>query len=116
MSSATKTLLIIVAAVLGVALLIVGGAWYWWSKNSSEFLDAGGVAITEGQNIGRSLDEGGCMAAALERHKAGGSQRISAAVRNSLWLTACFESSKVKEKFCDGIPGQDGARRGAQPR
>ena len=107
MSSNTKILLIMIVAVLSVALLIGGGAWYWWSRNSAEFLDAGIVASTEGQNSGRSLNEGGCMAAAFERHKAEGSQRIGAAVRNSVWLTSCLESSKVKDKFCDGVPAAD---------
>ena len=107
MSPSTKTLLIIVAALLGIALLITGGAWYWWSRNSSDFLDAGTVAITEGDKVGRGLDESGCMAAAFERHKADGSRGISTAVRNSLWLMACLDASKVKDKFCDGIPAQD---------
>ena len=107
MSSTTKTLLIIIAAVLGVALLIAGGAWYWWRQNASEFLDAGAAAIAEGQNSGRGADEAGCMAAALERHKADGSKRMGAAVRNNLWLTACLDASKAKEKFCDGVPAHD---------
>jgi hypothetical protein len=107
MSSNKKVLLIIIAAVLGVALLIAGGAWYWWSRNSSEVLDAGATAMTEGQNSGRRLDEGGCMAAAFERHKTDGSQRITAAVRNSLWLTSCLEASKTNDKFCEAVPTPD---------
>jgi len=107
MSSNTKTLLIIVAAVLGMALLIGGGIWYWWSQNSADFLDAGAAAIADGQSVGRNLDESGCMAAAMERHKAEGSQRMGAAVRNNLWLTACFDASKAKDKFCEGVPAGD---------
>ncbi len=107
MSPNARILLIIVAAVLGMALLIGGGIWYWWSQNASEFLDAGATAMNEGQVMGRGTDESGCMTAAVERHKADGSQRMGAAVRNNLWLTACLEASKAKDKFCEGVPAQD---------
>jgi hypothetical protein len=107
MSSNTKVLLILIAAVLGLAGLVAGGAWYWWRQNSADLLESGSAAMTEGNHLGRTTDEAGCVTALVERHKADGSKSLGASVRNNLWVTACLEASKISGKFCDGVPHGD---------
>lgn len=107
MSSNAKVLLILIIIVLGLAAMVTGGAWYWWRQNSADLLESGSVAMDGGHKHGSATDEAGCIAAMVERHKADGSKQLGASVRNSLWLTACLEASKVNEKFCDGVPHGD---------
>jgi hypothetical protein len=107
MSSNAKVLLLLIAVVLGLATLVAGGAWYWWKQNSADLLESGSTAMNEGNKHGSAADEAGCIAAVVERHKADGARQLGASVRNSLWLTACLEASKVKDKFCNDVPHGD---------
>lgn len=102
-----KLLAILAAIAVGGALLIGGGAWYWWTNHGTEFLDAGKTAIMEGEASGRALDESGCMAQAIERHKADWNRTMASAIRNNLWLNGCLDTSRAQDKFCDGVPAND---------
>ena len=102
-----KLLVILAAIAVGGSLLIGGGAWYWWTYHGTEFLESGKVAIMEGEASGRALDEGGCMAQAIERHKADWNRTMPSAIRNNLWLTGCLDTSRVQDKFCEDLPAED---------
>lgn len=107
MSSNAKVLLILIAIVLGLAALVAGGAWYWWKQNSADLLESGSQAMNDGHKHGSATDEPGCIAAVVERHKADGARQLGVSVRNSLWLTACLEAARVKDRFCDDVPDGD---------
>lgn len=102
-----KLLSILAAIALAGALLIGGGGWYWWTHYGTEFLESGKTAIMEGEASGRSLDESGCMAQAIERHKADWNRTMISAIRNNVWLSGCLDTSRVQEKFCEGVPSDD---------
>ena len=102
-----KLLAILAAIAVVGALVIGGGGWYWWNYHGKEFLDSGAAAMVEGEASGRSLDEGGCMAQAIERHKADWNRTMASAIRNNVWLAGCLDTSRVQEKFCEGVPAGD---------
>ena len=102
-----KLLAILAAIAVVGALVIGGGGWYWWTYHGKEFLDSGAAAMVEGEASGRSLDEGGCMAQAIERHKADWNRTMASAIRNNVWLAGCLGTSRVQEKFCEGVPAGD---------
>jgi hypothetical protein len=107
MSSLSKVFLTLAAiAVVGV-LLVGGGAWFWWNHNGADMLEAGKVAIQEGQRSGTELTESSCVSTSMDRHKAGANSSFSSALRNNLWLTGCLNASKPQEQFCAGVPRQD---------
>jgi len=102
-----KLLAILTAIALGGSLLIGGGGWYWWTYHGKEFLDSGATAMVEGEASGRKLDESGCMAQAIERHKADWNRTLASAIRNNVWLAGCLDASQVQDKFCDSVPSSD---------
>jgi hypothetical protein len=105
MTGVGKLFLILGLTAIGGVLAIGGGAWYWWRHHSAEFLEAGRAAIEDGRKSGASLEEGGCVIHAVERHK--GERSMTSAIRNSVWLNGCLDTSKPQQGFCDGVPSQD---------
>ena len=102
-----KLFAILVAIALGGVLLIGAVGWYWWHNHSTDLLEAGKTAIGEGEAAGRQLDEGACIVLAIDRHKADWNLTMASAVRINLWLGGCLETSRVQERFCDGVPDKD---------
>src|SRR5512147_853425 len=98
-----KLIAILLAIAVAGTALIGAGVWYWWSHYSAEFIESGKSAISEGEASGRSLDEGGCMTRAIERHKADWNRNVASAVRNNLWLSGCLQTSRIQDHFCDGV-------------
>ncbi|MCY7386484.1 MAG: hypothetical protein LH481_00195, partial [Burkholderiales bacterium] len=94
--SAKVLLTLVVLAVVG-SLLIGGGAWYLWKQHSGEFFDAGKAAVAEGKKSGAGQKEGGCLAEALARHKAGANGSFGTAVRNNVWFGSCLSASTPQE-------------------
>jgi len=105
MSGIGKLFLILGLIAIAGLLAITGGAWYWWKHHSVEFLEAGKATLADGRRSGESLEEGGCVIRAVESHK--GERSIGSAIRNSVWLSACLQTSKPQQGFCDGVPSQD---------
>ncbi len=104
MASTTKVLLVLAAIAVAGSLLLVGGAWYWWDQNGTAMLDAGKTAMEDGQKDGASLTETSCTSTALDRHKADANRSFGSALRNSVWLSGCLNTSKPQEQFCAGAP------------
>lgn len=105
MSSGGKLLLILGLMAVGGVLLIGGGAWYWWQHHGMDFLESGKAVIEDGRKSGEKLQEGGCVALAVDRHKAG--PGMAATIRNSVWLTGCLDTSGPQADFCDGVPSPE---------
>jgi hypothetical protein len=91
-------------AVVGL-LALGGGAWYWWKHHSAEFLEAGTAAIEDGRKSGASLQESGCVAQVVARHKSG--PGMTSTIRNSVWLSGCLDTSSPQADFCDGVPSPE---------
>jgi hypothetical protein len=95
----------IVVVCLGLAILLsVGGAVWWWKANASSLTNAAKEAHAHGKKMGADLDEKGCVAAAITRHKIKSNQTLVESTRTSLTLSACLGPSKVSEGFCDDVP------------
>jgi hypothetical protein len=62
------------------------------------------ATLREGQERGRKLDEKGCLAEAVERHR---TERSRPPSRESILLNGCLETSKVSADFCVGVPGKE---------
>ncbi len=107
MNQSLKTFLLISLVVATFLAALIGAGVYWWHQNSGELMDATKTAITDGEKNGQHLDDEGCVNAALKLHTANGDPGIVSGVKNSMWLTGCFETSKPLEKFCEGVPAMD---------
>src|SRR5262245_8776987 len=105
MSSLGRLFLILGLIALAGLLAIGGGAWYWWTHHSQEFLESGKATIEDGRKSGGKLLEGGCVALAVDRHKAG--PGMASTIRNSVWLSGCLDTSSPQADFCDGVPSPE---------
>jgi hypothetical protein len=95
----------IVVVCLGLAILLsIGGAVWWWKANASSLASAAKDAYTDGKKMGADLDEKGCLAAAVARHKTKSNQSIIESTRTGLILSGCLAASKLSDGFCDGAP------------
>jgi hypothetical protein len=61
------------------------------------------AVLQEGQEHGRKLDEKGCLAEAVERHR---TQRSRPPSREGILLSGCLDTSKPSADFCVGVPGK----------
>lgn len=106
-----KTLPKILIGVLGCAVLCgalaAGGAWWLWHRFGDRLVGAGKEAMETGRREGAELDETGCMAAAIERHRNDWRISLASSIPNNLRLSACLEASVVSDGFCDGVPSND---------
>jgi hypothetical protein len=102
MSGIGKLFLILGLIAIAGLLAIGAGAWYWWKHHSADFLEGGKAVMEDGRKSGERLLESGCVAQAVARHKAG--PGMASTVRNSVWLTACLDTSGPQADFCIGVP------------
>ena len=107
LTTAAKVLITIVAVLFAAVLALGVGGWIWWKRNAGDLLEAGKEAIVLGRESGATMEESGCVARALEMHKADPDLSILSSVRNGLWLTGCLETSRVERDFCAHVPSQD---------
>jgi hypothetical protein len=95
----------IVVVCLGLAILLsIGGAVWWWKANSNSLIEAAKNAYTDGKKMGSDLDEKGCLAAAVTRHKIKSNQSLIESTRTGLTLSGCLAASKLSDGFCEGVP------------
>lgn len=107
LSGGIKLVLLLCAIAAAGVVLMAAGGWYWWTHHSREFFESSRAVIDEGRAAGRRLDEGACLALAVDRHRKDAAGAMGAAVRNNLWLTGCLEASRPQRKFCEGVPPYD---------
>ena len=103
-----KTLPKVLLGLGGCALLAVfvaaGGVWWFWDRYGTTIVEGGRVAIEEGKKEGADLDEAGCLAVAVERHRAEGKADLASSIRNTVRLRGCLETSRLTDDFCQEAP------------
>lgn len=107
LSGGIKLVLVLCAIAVAGVLLMVAGGWYWWTQHSRDFFESSRTVMDEGRTAGRRLDEPACLALAIDRHRRQGSNSMTAAVRNNLWLAGCLETSRPQPRFCEGVPSYE---------
>ena len=98
-----------VLLILGVLLvfLIIGSvvAFFFLARTYGPGLvQAGKQTFEEGAAYGKSTDEQGCLDEAVARHQR--AEGLADAIKLSVFMRACLESSKTTPGFCESVPGR----------
>jgi hypothetical protein len=97
----------IAVATLAVIAALAGGAWWWWKANVDGLMESAHAFALEGQKLGATLTESGCVAATVERHGKSENRTFGRSIQTSLFLRACLDESKAEATFCDGVPSKE---------
>jgi hypothetical protein len=102
MTTTSKVLIIAGTCVLLGGFALVAAGMYWWVHHGRELVQSGADSIQEGDRLGGSTDNQGCMNEALSRYKQ--HQGIGGSISTSLFLKSCLDSSRPTAGFCDDVP------------
>jgi hypothetical protein len=101
-----KILMIIFGVLALISIVVVGGVYMWWKQSGKEFMESTADAYTEARKAGAGMDEQACLDHAIAVVKTADGQSIGGAIRNSVTLKGCLQSSKALPAFCGGIPAK----------
>lgn len=102
MSSFLKALIIVLAVVAVLVVLFAGAGFFLWKKHGRELIEEGKQTLAEGRETGGRTDNAGCVSETLVRYSQ--AQGIAGAIKHSLFLRSCLESSSPTPGFCDQVP------------
>ncbi len=95
----------VIVSTLGISLLAsIGGIIWWWQANSADMIEATKTAYKDGQKMGETLDEPGCLSAIVNAHKAESSPGFINTTKRSITLRACLDTSELQPDFCEAVP------------
>jgi hypothetical protein len=100
----------IVVAVLGISIVAsVAGTVIWWRTSADKMFDDMKVARKAGEVMGRTMTESGCLTATLDEQKTNPKNafNIVAQMTRTMQFEGCLKTSKIEDKFCDGVPPAD---------
>ena len=104
MSKGVKTILIIVGILAALAIVCVGGfgvfAYFFVDKEGFE------NARKDGAGFGKTTDNLGCQAKALEMAKRITMSDITGMVKVQWFNEGCLLASRPTPGFCDGLPSE----------
>ena len=100
-----KILIIVgLVIVLGVIAVVAGGV-YWWSRNKDTLIARGKAEISEGQTLGRSTDNQGCVDQSILRYKK--EPGFTNLLATTIYMRSCLDVSRTTPGFCDEVPRQN---------
>jgi hypothetical protein len=102
-----RTFAIVSASILLLLLLVAGAGWYWWNVNGKAIVASSLTAFDEGRRRGAAVDEAGCVAEVLERHRSDRDGKMSESIARGVWLNGCLDTSRIAASFCQGVPPAD---------
>ena len=105
---------LIISLVLLVVVIAAGFAAgiYWLSTHSGEFLEKSKQSMLDGQKLGKTTDNQGCLTEAISRHKQ--DSGFGSALSTQLFLQGCLPASHETPGFCDEVPTRTEFLRSAQ--
>ena len=104
MQRITKVLVGVVAfGVLAGALSAAGVLWLL--RRVGPALRASAKTVhSQGARDGAGRDDSACVAASLDRLRAGTANGAANVFRENLWLTGCLETSRLDDDLCRAVP------------
>src|SRR5687768_4441343 len=97
-----KILIIVgLVIVLGV-IAVVAGAAFWWSRNKDTLIARGKAEISEGQTLGRTTDNQGCVDQSVLRYK--NEPGFTNLLATTIYMRSCLDVSRATPGFCDEVP------------
>ena len=98
-----KVAAIVIGAMMLLGLTCAGAAYYWWQTQGSEMFAGVQVAVEEGQSLGSSTDQNGCLDESLVRMEPCG-EDMNCGIAAGSFFAGCWSTAAVTPGFCDGAP------------
>jgi len=97
-----KALIIIAIIIVLLVLGVVGAGVFWWMRNKDALKARAKEVVAEGQEVGKSSDNQGCVDAGVARYKK--EPGFVNAISTSIFMRTCLQASKPTPGFCDTVP------------
>lgn len=75
--------------------------WFGVSKKGEVIAQAKAIH-SDGNEFGKGVSEPKCVDEAMSRY--GNNRSVFGVIRNTVWMSACLESSAFDAGFCEGVP------------
>jgi len=100
MQRITKVLIGVVAFGVLLGTLTAAGVLWLFRSVGPALRDSAKTVHSQGTRDGAGLNDSACVAASLDRLRAG----TANVFRENLWLTGCLETSRLDDDLCRAVP------------